>query len=236
DPGPEGNQGPPGPTLNLKLGFLLVKHSQTEEVPSCPSTMQKLWTGYSLLYLEGQERAYSQDLGQAGSCVPVFSTMPFSVCGTRNCQYARRNDKAYWLATIAKPPKKPFSGFTIKNHISRCVVCEAPSAAVAMHDPSSKEPPGCPPNWTSLWTGYSFIMFSGGGDEGGGLSLMSPGSCLSRFRTQPFLECQGARGTCHFFANVYSFWLTTFNNTESTLTDSEQQREHVARCRVCIRM
>ncbi|MEQ2173518.1 Collagen alpha-4(IV) chain, partial [Goodea atripinnis] len=75
-----------------------------------------------------------------------------------------------------------------------------------------------------------------GGDEGGGLSLMSPGSCLSRFRAQPFLECQGARGTCHFFANVYSFWLTTFNSTESTLTDSEQQREHVARCRVCIRM
>lgn len=65
---------------------------------------------------------------------------------------------------------------------------------------------------------------------------MSPGSCLSEFKAQPFVECQGARGTCHFFANVYSFWLTNLRSTDSVLTDSEQQREHVAKCRVCIKM
>lgn len=234
--GPSGDRGPPGKSKNVKLGFLLVKHSQTARVPRCPLNMQKLWEGYSLLYLEGQERAYSQDLGQAGSCVRVFSTMPFSVCGTRNCHYAGRNDKAYWLSTMAEAPNRPFSREAIQQHISRCVVCEAPSAPVALHDSTSNNTPDCPRNWISLWTGYSFIMFTGGGDEGGGLSLQSPGSCLSEFKAQPFVECQGARGTCHFFANVYSFWLTNIRSTASVLTDPEQQREHVAKCRVCMRM
>lgn len=29
----------------------------------CPAGMPRLWTGYSLLYLEGQEKAHNQDLG-----------------------------------------------------------------------------------------------------------------------------------------------------------------------------
>lgn len=45
-------------------GFLLVIHSQSEVVPECPTGMPLLWSGYSLLYLEGQEKAYTQDLGK----------------------------------------------------------------------------------------------------------------------------------------------------------------------------
>lgn len=48
----------------MKPGFLLVKHSQSKNEPTCPPNMHPLWTGYSLLYLEGQEKAYSQDLGK----------------------------------------------------------------------------------------------------------------------------------------------------------------------------
>lgn len=33
----------------------------------CPVGMAKLWDGYSLLYLEGQEKAHNQDLGKSGS-------------------------------------------------------------------------------------------------------------------------------------------------------------------------
>lgn len=33
------------------------------EVPVCPRGMRALWIGYSLLYLEGQEKAHTQDLG-----------------------------------------------------------------------------------------------------------------------------------------------------------------------------
>ncbi len=30
----------------------------------CPQGMAKLWEGYSLLYVEGQEKAHNQDLGE----------------------------------------------------------------------------------------------------------------------------------------------------------------------------
>ena len=95
--------------------------------------------------------------GQAGSCLQVFSTMPFSTCNMGACSYASRNDKSYWLSTTAALPSIPVSGPSIKEHISRCVVCEAPSSPVALHSQSSDQP-GCPPQWTSLWTGYSFLM------------------------------------------------------------------------------
>jgi integrin beta 8 len=45
------------------IGYTLVKHSQNEQVPMCPQGMAKLWDGYSLLYVEGQEKAHNQDLG-----------------------------------------------------------------------------------------------------------------------------------------------------------------------------
>ena len=45
-------------------GQLVVRHSQTIEIPACPPGMAKLWDGYSLLYMEGSERAHGQDLGE----------------------------------------------------------------------------------------------------------------------------------------------------------------------------
>lgn len=47
----------------MSSGFLLVIHSQSVEVPVCPEGSSPLWTGYSLFYLEGQERTHTQDLG-----------------------------------------------------------------------------------------------------------------------------------------------------------------------------
>lgn len=95
--------------------------------------------------------------GQAGSCMPVFSTMPFSSCNTGTCSYASRNDKSYWLSTTAAIPSIPVGGAAIADHISRCVVCEAPSSPIALHSQTSNQP-NCPPNWRSLWTGFSFLM------------------------------------------------------------------------------
>ena len=63
--GPQGQpglQGPPGSTQ--PSGFMLVRHSQSEQVPQCPAGSNLLWEGYSLLYLEGNERASNQDLGK----------------------------------------------------------------------------------------------------------------------------------------------------------------------------
>ncbi|CAB1454557.1 unnamed protein product [Pleuronectes platessa] len=234
--GPPGEQGPPGHRRTSRSGFLLVVHSQSVQVPQCPEGSSQLWVGYSLVYLEGQEKAHTQDLGQAGSCLPVFSTMPFSYCNTAACHYAGRNDKSYWLSTTAPIPMMPLFGQEISSHISRCAVCETVSLAVAFHSQDHMVP-ACPPGWRSLWKGFSFLLHTGEGVNGGGQSLTSSGSCLKDFRTHPFIECQGERGSCHYFANLYSFWLTTVSETEQfiiprpgTIKAADKQRHKASQC------
>ncbi|XP_055750936.1 collagen alpha-2(IV) chain-like [Salvelinus fontinalis] len=166
-PGRSGDAGSPGPTTTFNSGFLLVMHSQSDTFLSCPADMTQLWTGYSLLYLEGQEKAHTQDLGQAGSCMHLFSTMPFSYCKMGTCDYVSCNDKWACVTTsaaITSPtgcpvPMMPVVGRDIQQDISRCVVCEAPSPAVAVHSQKNSNP-FCPPNWRSLWVGYSFLVAS----------------------------------------------------------------------------
>lgn len=98
--------------------------------------------------------------GLAGSCLPVFSTLPFAYCNTQQvCHYARRNGKSYWLASAAPVPAVPLSEEAIRPYVSRCAVCEAPAQAVAVHSQDHTVPP-CPGAWTSLWVGYSFLMVS----------------------------------------------------------------------------
>lgn len=98
--------------------------------------------------------------GLAGSCLPVFSTLPFAYCNIHQvCHYARRNDRSYWLASAAPLPMMPLSEEEIRPYISRCAVCEAPAQAVAVHSQDQSIPP-CPPTWRSLWIGYSFLMVS----------------------------------------------------------------------------
>ncbi|KAK7919109.1 hypothetical protein WMY93_010393 [Mugilogobius chulae] len=205
----------------------------------------------------GQEKAHTQDLGQAGSCVRIFSTMPFSSCNSDHCSYSSRNDKSYWLSASGVVPALPVVEEGIREHISRCVVCEAPSSAVALHSQAPR-PPQCPPLWAPLWTGFSFLMHTGAGDEGGGQSLTSSGSCLALFRPQPFVECQGPRGTCHYFSNIYSFWLTRVHldpgldrdqyldrdpdtdylrskRQADTLRQQYPQEQSIGRCVVCMK-
>lgn len=63
NPGISGLPGMPG--RSVSVGYLLVKHSQSDHTPMCPVGMSKLWDGYSLLYFEGQEKAHNQDLGKS---------------------------------------------------------------------------------------------------------------------------------------------------------------------------
>lgn len=78
------------------------------------------------------------------------------------------------------------------------------------------------------------------GNEGGGQSLSSPGSCLEDFRTTPFIECNGAKGTCHYFANKNSFWLTSVDQSFHTDPTAEtlkagQLLSRISRCQVCMK-
>jgi hypothetical protein len=60
--GASGPPGPAGPGLQ-RTGFMVVRHSQSAQVPECPSGMIKLWDGYSLLMMQGNDHGYHQDLG-----------------------------------------------------------------------------------------------------------------------------------------------------------------------------
>lgn len=73
-PGPDGlpgSMGPPG-TPSVDHGFLVTRHSQTTDDPQCPPGTKILYHGFSLLYVQGNERAHGQDLGETlGTCVLV---------------------------------------------------------------------------------------------------------------------------------------------------------------------
>ncbi len=68
-PGVPGKDGVPGrdcrQDTNYLTGNLLVRHSQTSSIPLCEAGEEKLWDGYSLLYIEGNEKAHHQDLGKS---------------------------------------------------------------------------------------------------------------------------------------------------------------------------
>lgn len=201
-----------------------------------------MYSGYSLLFINGNNRAHGQDLGTLGSCLPRFTTMPFLFCNTDStCRYASRNDYSYWLSTDELlPGSMPFiSGDSLKNYISRCTVCEARANVIAIHSQTSIIPE-CPSGWDPLWFGYSFVMETGVGAEGSGQPLASPGSCLENFRKIPFIECHG-RGTCNYYTDSYSYWLAALNPNDMFSKPKPQTDTGdfpgslISRCRVCMK-
>lgn len=222
-------------------GYFYTKHSQSTRIPDCPTGSSKMWSGYSLLYIMGNERSHGQDLGTPGSCLRKFSTMPYMFCDIKeSCHLASRNDYSYWLSTNepTRYDKKPMTGEVLSKYISRCSVCETITSVIAFHSQTT-EVPECPYNWESLWIGYSFFMNTDAGSEGSGQPLSSPGSCLEDFRPSPFIECQG-HGRCNSYTTALSFWLASIELSEMfktpepvTLTQSYQLRSKISRCRVC---
>ena len=92
------------------------------QIPDCPTGMSKIWDGYSLLYVQGNGRAQGQDLGQPGSCLRRFNTMPFLYCNIRNeCKISSRNDYSFWLSTQEPVPMMPTQGNDVQKYISRYV-------------------------------------------------------------------------------------------------------------------
>ncbi|KFM82473.1 Collagen alpha-1(IV) chain, partial [Stegodyphus mimosarum] len=202
-----------------------------------------MWSGYSLLYIQGNERAHGQDLGSPGSCLRKFSTMPFMFCNLNNvCHLASRSDFSYWLSTPETMPMDmaPIIGRNIRRFVSRCSVCESSTQVIAVHSQST-EVPECPDGWAELWDGFSFFMNTDAGAEGSGQPLSSPGSCLQDFRPNPFIECQGL-GRCNYYTTAYSFWLAAIKHDKQFVIPEPQTlkagdlKSRVSRCRVCRRI
>uniref|UniRef100_A0A8D0F5F6 Collagen IV NC1 domain-containing protein n=1 Tax=Strix occidentalis caurina TaxID=311401 RepID=A0A8D0F5F6_STROC len=243
-PGLQGLPGLPGTIIAgpTRRGFIFTRHSQSTKIPSCPYGTSQIYVGYSLLFVQGNERAHGQDLGTAGSCLQRFTTMPFLFCNTNDvCSFASRNDYSYWLSTAAVMPvdMAPISGRALEPHISRCVVCEGAAMVIAVHSQTTIVP-ACPEGWISLWKGFSFVMYTSAGSEASGQALASPGSCLEEFRAIPFIECHG-RGTCNYYTNSYSFWLASLNPRRmfrkplpQTLKAGELENI-ISRCQVCMK-
>lgn len=58
-----GDRGTPASRTSMQ-GFVFTRHSQTTATPSCPEGTQPLYSGFSLLSVQGNERAHGQDLGK----------------------------------------------------------------------------------------------------------------------------------------------------------------------------
>jgi len=236
-----GNPAPEGPRPKAK-GWYLAIHSQTSRHPMCPPGTSLMWEGYSLLHIFGNSHAQGQDLGQPGSCLKKFSTMPYLFCNLNDvCDYASRNDYSYWLSTTEPMPMMmtPIRGPDIEKYISKCAVCETPSKVLALHS-QTMNVPECPDNWEYLWQGYSFVMHTDAGSEGSGQSLSSPGSCLKDFRSRPFIECHG-HGRCNYYTTAYSYWMATiekdkmFKKPVPQTLKAGDLRSRISRCVVCMR-
>ena len=217
---------------------MIVRHSQDKIIPECPPGYALLWDGYSLLSGDGNGEIFRQDLGAPGSCAPIFSYMPFSVCSvTQMCSYAIGTDISYWLSTQEDRFYTPKSGSAISNYISRCAVCESPGVAIAVHSQNTTVP-DCWEGWESVWEGYSYLQETVRGGLGGYQQLDSTGSCLEQFQTVPYIECI-SRGTCISYSYHLGFWLRAvtedmqFVATQETLVGSDVLSA-ISRCRVCV--
>lgn len=244
-PGSQGATGRPGANTAAS-GHYIVRHSQDNRTPGCPRGARQLWTGYSLMYTVGNGHSHGQDLGNAGSCIKSFSSLPFLFCSLASgtCKYSQRNDYSYWLAgEVDQDGMRPVSNQAIDPFISRCVVCEATMQPLAVHSQDAR-PARCPRNFDQVWSGFSFLMVAGKGKTGAGQDLSSSGSCLEKFRHAPFIECQGGRGTCSFFADKFSFWLARIEvqdqfqiprSRQFNIKRGDDIRRQISRCSVCMR-
>ena len=140
---------------------VVTVHSQTEEVPSCPPDSSLLWSGYSLVFTDGNGYGHGQDLGKPGSCARRFNPLPFLMCQGRGehglCSYSFRNEYTYWLSTMNDTFHGNVPTDQTEDYVSRCAVCRIDAAVLAVHSQSA-DVPDCPDDWISLWEGYSYLM------------------------------------------------------------------------------
>jgi integrin beta 8 len=218
----------------------IVLHSQSTDTPLCPSGWNKLWEGYSYAggYI-GAGLPSGQLLGDTGSCLENFTSMPFIGCSANDgqCMYDV-HDFTMWLSASGAD-----SGFlageeNILPYISRCSVCEKPASVLVKHSMTNSTP-DCPEGWTELWEGYSYQGSYLSINYESGQLLGDTGSCLKTFFPIPFVECPNSAACDYFTAADYSIWMIAKNTQplagETFLLSNYQEniQPYIGKCRVC---
>ena len=139
-PGHAGEVGRPGRNGRNGHGHseLITIHSQSSDVPSCPSNSLLLWDGYSY---EGGSLSSSS----SSSCLPQFG-------------FLRSSDSSYsrWKAASTDDKEEVHGDEgTAKQMVSRCSVCEVEGSVLTRHSLTTVLPE-CPDGWESMWTGFSY--------------------------------------------------------------------------------
>lgn len=120
DRGRRGDPGGVGQPGDNQVGEVMAIHSQSTTIPQCPREFVTLWSGYSLLYVEGNGRSLGQDLGRSSSCLERFTTLPYMFCSlNQRCDIATRYGVSYWLSASLAPSFVPISGSNISPYIGR---------------------------------------------------------------------------------------------------------------------
>ncbi len=152
EPGEDGRTGPAGETgpsgrdgrHGIGASSIIAMHSQTSSPPDCPDDSTKLWDGYSLADGLGTYQGQG-DLGRPGSCMRHFASSPL----------IRLNSQLGSVWLVAQTRNETLMEPT-EDYVSRCSVCDVIGSVLTMHSQTT-EVPQCPPDWFSLWAGYSFV-------------------------------------------------------------------------------
>jgi integrin beta 8 len=110
---------------------VIAVHSQTADLPACPSGYRSMWMGYSFYaHTSTGEGGGGQSLVSPGSCLEDYRASPYVECmGKGTCQFFA-NSISFWLRTIdagsmfADPQMAALKGKASgRSSTSRCQVC-----------------------------------------------------------------------------------------------------------------
>ena len=57
---------------SITMNCSYYSHSQTTRIPECPEGTNRMWTGYSLLFTQGNGYTHGQDLGRKSVAISKF--------------------------------------------------------------------------------------------------------------------------------------------------------------------
>lgn len=234
--------------------------------------MTELWKGFSFMFIDGgADSKWNQQLGDGGSCLENFFPGFYSNCDGFNCRAGNEDHGTVWLATAQynadEVPRRKLdmirNEVELKNHVSRCVVCETIFKLVVVHS-MSEDVPQCPEGYENVespnrelnnphpgmmisethWIGFSFWEVAVD-NFAIGIKTEQPASCLPYYSSITMAQCD-VEGCRLRSDTAHSFWMMDTQNIgkEKKLNNGvlvndqppfQETKKYVSRCKVCRR-